>query len=145
MLEEIIIHLETRVMKGKENCKMLFVELSSYNQTPQAHQTFIGKLSQTIIINNDSTISLQCLKTGGSMNIFGEDQNIEVVKTYKGITEKSIVRISKHTFKSSQEFLKCLNDNFEDCGIHFSQIKKTHFTTKQKQGLCGYVNPVRSY
>ena len=111
-------------MKGKENRKMLFVELSSYNHTPQSHQTIIGKLSQPVMINKDSTISLQCLKTGGSMNIFGEDQNIEVVKTYEGITEKSTVRISEHTFKSSQEFLKCLNDNLRTVEYIFHKEKK---------------------
>ena len=58
------------------------------------------------------------------MNVFGADQNIGVVKTYEGIVEKSIVRISEHTFKSTQDFLKCLNNIFEVCGIQFSQRKK---------------------
>ena len=128
MLEEVILYLEIRIMECKEKRKILFAKLLSYNQTPQTHQTFIGKLSQPIIINDDSTISLQSVKTGGFLNAFGEDQNVEVVKTYEGIIEKSIVRISEHTFKSYQEFLKCLNNNFEDCGIHFSQrIHKQHF------------------
>ena len=69
------------------------------------------------------------------MNVFGEDQNVEVVKTYEGIIEKSIVRISEHTFKSYQEFLKCLNNNFEDCGIHFSQRKK-HVSLLNKNKDC---------
>ena len=79
------------------------------------------------------------------MNVFGEDQNIEVVKTYEGIIEKSIVRISEHTFKSYQEFLKCLNNIFKACEIQFSQRKKTYVNTKQKQRLCCYVKTIRSY
>ena len=58
MLEDVIVHLEIRIIECKEKCKTLFVEPSSYNQKPQTHQTFIGKLSQPIIINDDSTISL---------------------------------------------------------------------------------------
>ena len=135
MLEELIIHLEVRVMDYKENRKMLFAELSSHNQNPQTHQTFIGKLSQPIIINNNSTISLQSVQTGGFMNVFGEDQNIGVVKTYEGIVEKSIVRISEHTFKSTQDFLKCLNNIFEVCGIQFSQRKK-HMSILNKNKNC---------
>ena len=58
------------------------------------------------------------------MNIPPQNQDIEVVKSFEGVLERVKIKILQPTFRSHQDFLKCMNSSFEGVGIKFSQRKK---------------------
>ena len=108
-------------METKDRRELIFAELSSTDQTSQPHQTFIGKLSRSITLNKKNTISLQSVRTGGFMNIPPQNQDIEVVKSFEGVIEQVKIKILQTTFRSHQDFLKCMNSSFEGVKVNFSQ------------------------
>ena len=139
-ITKLIIHIELQIMTTKEKRELIFAKLLLSNDHPSPNQSFWGRLSHPIKLDAGDTISLKSVKTGGFMNILPEDQNIEIVKIVEGIEEKINVKINQSTFKSYQDFIKCMNICFNGYKIKFSQRKK-HLTLTNEDNQNIIVKP----
>ena len=126
-INKLVLHVELQVMTVKEKRELIFAKLSVTNDQPAPNQSFLGRLSHPIKLNAKNTISLKSVKTGGFTNILPEDQIIELVKFVEGVEERINVKIIQPTFKSCQDFIRCLNISFEGYKIKFTQ-RKNHLT-----------------
>ena len=126
-ITKLVIHIELRIMPVKEKRELIFAKLSPCTDYPSPNQSFWGELSHPIKLTGKNTISLKSVKTGGFANVLPKDQNVEIVKIIEGVEERITIKITRSTFKTYQDFIKCLNVCFNGYTIKFAHRKK-HLT-----------------
>ena len=139
-ISKLVLHVELQIMTVKEKRELIFAKLSRTTDQPASNQSFLGRLSHSIKLSDKNTISLKSVKTGGFTNILPEDQVVELVKFIENVEQKIKVKIIQTTFKSCQDFIKCLNVTFEGYKIKFTQRKK-HLSILNESNQTVVMNP----
>ena len=139
-ISKLVLHIELQIMDVKEKRELIFAKLSRTTEHSGSNQSFLGRLSHSIKINEKNAISLKCVTTGGFANILPEDRDVEIIKFVENIEQKIKVKIIQTTFKSHQDFIKCLNITFEGYKIKFTQRKK-HLTIINESSQNIVINP----